>query len=523
MSRVFYYSGYRMTIFHWAGEKLIDSYSFLPDESGLNDFKQYLISSANEPVRLLVDVIEEDYFKDHIPHVSRKDREAIIRRRVIRNYPKSGDWFYSRVVGRDTEGRRDDQVIYSVQTNPDMLKPWLDIMEQSRTPLSGIWSLSLLSEKLIKIMGIEDEYSLLMTQQVPSNLRQSFFKNGQLHTSRSGVVNLDEMSLAEHIVKELNQTSSYLANQRHIGFDEVLMVHIICPARQIDLLQTQLEDTALRQYHYYALEDIIKLCDAGDTNEAYCHGVFAKLCKQQKFSKGQYGPRHLFRFYYRKLFSKYIISASVALFLIACFIALYVLSEIKLLDNNIAVNNQQADFIEASYQKQLAPIQDRLDKAIGVKSSVEFSHRLEKSRKVSPQSALYIVSDIMKRLHIKDMQITTVKWAKKQAGHIANKAGVKPVDFKYTMPTDYHYIKLQGYIGTDASSAEELAEKIRKIKTLFKSDRRIVDVSYVRLPLDTRPQTEIDRVSGMDLSSTNKAMTKNQFEIEILLGTGKDK
>lgn len=50
-----------------------------------------------------------------------------------------------------------------------------------------------------------------------------------------------------------------------------------------------------------------------------------------------------------------------------------------------------------------------------------------------------------------------------------------------------------------------------------------MDVNYVRLPLDTRPQTEIDRVSGMDLSSTNKAMTKNQFEIEILLGTGKDK
>lgn len=518
MSRVFYYSGYRMTVFHWAGDELIDHYSFMPDEDGLSDFKQYLIHSPNETVKILIDVIEEDYFKDTLPHVSKRDQQAILKRRVKRNYPDSVEWFYSRVVGRETEGRKDDQVIYSVQTNPQLLAPWLEIIKQQKIAVSGIWSLSLLSEKLIKMMAIKDNNCLLLSQQVPSNLRQSFFKNGHLQTSRSAVVNLDDMSLVEHIEKELAQTSSYLANQRHIGFDEVMMVHIICPEKSIDDLSRQLEDTALRKYHYHRLEDVAKLISGVDEKEEYCHGLFSRLCQVEFSLKGQYGPNEIFRYFYKKIISKVLLGGSAAILLLSIFTMLYIQSEVIQLNKDIDVNKKYAANVELNYKKKFLPIQEELNKTTAIQSTLSFYEQLKKSKQISPESLFNYIDNLLKRTTLDDIDITAIKWSKNKEG-IKGKTKAQYID--YSPLGEYiQNINIKGYLGSPSDSIESLAAKVNKLKSILKQDKRVLAVKLIRLPLDARSNKVIKNISGVDTNNENKSAI-NQFEIELKLKAGR--
>ena len=64
MKRIFYFSGHRMTVFHWNRKTIAGACSFEPDEEGYEKFKQYLESSEKTSACMLLDVIEEDFRKD---------------------------------------------------------------------------------------------------------------------------------------------------------------------------------------------------------------------------------------------------------------------------------------------------------------------------------------------------------------------------------------------------------------------------------------------------------------------------
>lgn len=222
MKRIFYYSGYRLTVFHWQNNECIATYAFNPGEEGIDKFQTYLKATANTPVRILVDLIEEDFKKETIPHVGAADRKAIVRRLIDRQYRKSKDYVQYKVLEREKTGRKDDVLLYSVLSNPEILEPWLKPMQATGTAISGIWSLPLLSPKLFKKLNTQAKNVLLVSQQVPSNLRQTFIRNGRFESSRSAVVNLDDAPIGEYISSEVEQTIRFLSNQRHIGFDEKL-------------------------------------------------------------------------------------------------------------------------------------------------------------------------------------------------------------------------------------------------------------------------------------------------------------
>ena len=67
MRRVLYFTGYRMVAQEWSGRRLVSSVYFEPDEQGLDLFNSYLRSYRDEPVRLLVDLIEEEFRQVRVP------------------------------------------------------------------------------------------------------------------------------------------------------------------------------------------------------------------------------------------------------------------------------------------------------------------------------------------------------------------------------------------------------------------------------------------------------------------------
>ncbi|MCK4710081.1 MAG: hypothetical protein KAU21_15790, partial [Gammaproteobacteria bacterium] len=183
MKRILYFTGYRMVAQEWEGRKLNSSVYFEPDEQGLDLFKAYLLSIKREPVRLLLDLIEEEFRQIVIPLLRGADRQGIIERNYSKFF-RNSDYKHAISQGTVKKGRKEERLLLMGLTNQDLLKPWLAILDKTSTPLSGILSLPLVAEDLISGFKSKHKCVILVTQQVPSNLRQSVFLNGKLILSR---------------------------------------------------------------------------------------------------------------------------------------------------------------------------------------------------------------------------------------------------------------------------------------------------------------------------------------------------
>ncbi|HHJ35661.1 MAG TPA: hypothetical protein ENJ87_07835, partial [Gammaproteobacteria bacterium] len=222
MKRLFYFTGYRLSVLYWKGKELVGSSSFEPTEAGLGEFRNYLSQTENIPGKFLVDVIEEDFRNEKIPHVGRNDRNSVIGRLIDRYYRASQDYCYSEVIGRDKKGRKDDIVLLGAMTNPQLIQPWLSVIDECEVPLSGIWTLPIISKKLLKVIKATSGCVLLVSQQVNSNVRQTLFRDGKLISSRQSIINQDIediSNIGELAEPEVNRTIEFLRAQNLVAVD----------------------------------------------------------------------------------------------------------------------------------------------------------------------------------------------------------------------------------------------------------------------------------------------------------------
>lgn len=225
MKRLFYFTGYRLSVLHWKGKELIGTSSFEPTDSGLDNFRAYLQQTENIAGNFLVDVIEEDFRSEKVPHVGSKDRKSVISRLVDRYYRSSQNYCYSEIIGREKIGRKDDLVVIGAMTNPQLIKPWLAIIDECEVPLSGIWTLPLISKHLLKTLKATNDVVLLVSQQVNSNVRQTLFRDGKLISSRQSIINQDHNDISgigELAATEVARTIQFLRSKNLIGENEII-------------------------------------------------------------------------------------------------------------------------------------------------------------------------------------------------------------------------------------------------------------------------------------------------------------
>ena len=522
MKRIFYYSGYRLTVFHWQNDTCIASYAFNPGEEGIEKFKTYLMASTNTPVRILVDLIEEDFKKESIPHVGSADRKAVVKRLIDRQYRKSSDYFHSKVIGRETSGRKDDILLYSVLSNPDILEPWLKPMQETGTSISGIWSLPLLTEYLYKKIQHQSNNILLVSQNVPSNLRQTFIKNGRFESSRSAVVNLDEASIGEHISSEVEQTIRFLSNQRHIGFDEKIEIHLIHRDVDLEIIKSHCSDSPLRTFHYHRIEDIQNSFSCKCKSLQYCNDLYSYICATQLIPIGHYGNKNTFSKYYEQLLSTSLYAANAIIFVISSIFSFSHLSDSHLFDKETVTLNQQTKGINNEYNKQLAKMEPQLNKTQLMKSTVLLAEKIQSNNEISPQKFMSDISKILSRSGMYDTEITKVNWTKhqKQIATTQRRQNNAP-----TLSLDYgssdeisHKATIAGFIRVSQSSLAESVMKAKSITDAFKNNKAISSVSINHMPVDIRSNSSIENESTSNTNSDINNDRKNgKFEIEIIM------
>ena len=234
LRRVFFVSNARLTVHRRRGSKWLDPVPFDAGAEGLARFARYLERRPGEPAGVIVDVVEEEFREETIPHVFGADRRALLRKRTSRLF-RDARHVRSTVLGREPQGRRDDRVLFSAITRPGVLAPWLDEMARHGVPLAGICSPATLTGAMLKAIGAEGERVLVVSLQSGGGLRQTCLRDGRLELSRLAV--MPEPHDAADVLAEVEKARRYLDSLRMEAPGERLRVCLLSHGGMLDDLR----------------------------------------------------------------------------------------------------------------------------------------------------------------------------------------------------------------------------------------------------------------------------------------------
>ncbi|HAT31418.1 MAG TPA: hypothetical protein DCW29_11380 [Janthinobacterium sp.] len=249
--QLFYLTSEQLCAYQWHQGKLGPGHVFANDAAGLEAFAAYLESRDNTPAYLLTDLIEEDFQRQSLPHVGGKTGRALLLRRLTQLY-RDTPFRMASVQGRDEDGRRDDQVLFSALTNPALPQPWLAALELARTPLAGMYSASFLGAQLVQGLRIFNQHLLMVTRQ-SGGVRQSYFQDGQLRFSRLTPA-IDRDGVVVNLAGETAKTHQFLTSTRALERGDVLHAVILAPLGQMAALAPHCHDGQELTYRFIAME-----------------------------------------------------------------------------------------------------------------------------------------------------------------------------------------------------------------------------------------------------------------------------
>jgi len=520
VNRVFYFSGHRLTIFHWDGKKFSGACSFEPDEDGLTKFKQYLEATEKSPARLLVDVIEEDFRIEVVPHVFGKDKKAVIDRLLDRYYRSSGKYVYSEVIGREQSGRRDDRVLIGGITNPALINVWVDIIEECHIPLNGIWSLPLLSKSLLPLLAEKHSAILLVSQQVNSNLRQTFFRDGKMLSSRQSVINQDAEDIS-HIgrlaVPEVKRTVTFLRNQRLIGGNEIVHIHIVGSEGQIESLKSEFKTDSLNDVTIHNLSELQKKSGLDGLSGKFSDGIAAWLCTREYAFQAHYGKVKEYSQYYYFLIAKGLKVASILLLLSATLIAESNFSSVVEHERSIELMAEQAKEYKNIYKKRFEEYESVFKNARSMNAVVDMAEQITQHGKTSPLDFMIEVSEVLSQSNLAIDHIDKIEWQLEQYKDLGDRHKVyeKGVDVTKEDPVRHIGI-VYGRISVSDKNYRSSVVQINRIIDVLQKHERVERVEAIEMPVEVRSDKAFTDESGLNVQLMGSE-DKGKFAIKIVM------
>ncbi|MCW5626908.1 MAG: hypothetical protein KIT73_19485, partial [Burkholderiales bacterium] len=159
----------------WSG-KLTNCRRFDDDEAGHAGFAAWLRGVRAAPVSLMVDMVDEDYRFETLPHTSGRDRKALVERKLKQLY-RSTPYYAATLQTHEKGKRREDRFLYSALTAPETLAPWLAAIEARNLPVRGVYALPTVTAAAARLLKLEQPNLLVVSKHL-AGLRQTFLKNG---------------------------------------------------------------------------------------------------------------------------------------------------------------------------------------------------------------------------------------------------------------------------------------------------------------------------------------------------------
>ncbi|MEQ8496545.1 MAG: hypothetical protein RLW42_20205, partial [Gammaproteobacteria bacterium] len=346
------------------------------------------------PLCVLIDVVEEEYRQETIPHVTGADRRAVLQRKYARLF-RGTPYHAAQFQGRESGERRDDRVLLTAITRPEVLTPWLDLLLEHEVPVVGIYSLPILSQRLLKRIGATGSNVLLISLQKASGLRQSFFRDGQLKISRlAHMPRLGSVPFAAHLMSEVEKLRRYLNSLALISRDSPLTIYILSHGQLLAELEQHCRDSEQEKYYLLDTEDVARRLGMQRTGEShYADPVLARLLVGRTPAQSYAQPAET-QFYTLHRMRNALAVAGVALVLASAGWSGFNFIEGVILKEQALDAAEKARFYQERFEMARAKLPETPVEPREIKTAVDLVATLAAGRR-TPEQVLTLVGEVL--------------------------------------------------------------------------------------------------------------------------------
>jgi len=520
--RALFISAHKVAVYHWHQGDLGSSYLFDTNQDGRKYLERYLRETPNIPMYVLVDVFEEEFKRDTVPHVFGADRNAIIERKKARLFRDSA-YYFARVQGRETDGRKDDQLLLAAITNSKLLSGWAELLEEYKVPVVGIYSIPLLTEGLVKAIPDLAVNSLIVSIQSISGLRQTFIQNSQLRVSR--LVQLPRYGTepyAPHIREEVDKIRRYLNSLRLIPMDQLqtnpLNVYFLLTGDLLEELKKEFKDNTSSTLHFLDINDLLKKSGSSrQVSSPFSDQLFIHQLLKTK-------PANC---YARPVERRYNTMRNMRLSMLACSALLFAgsvawsgyaaMGGLEHRQNTLSARGK-TEFYNTRYEIARESLPQIPVEPADLKVAVDLFEGLE-AYKSTPLEMIRLISVGMNQFPA--IRLGNLEWVATIDPNV--RIGSSPV------PTNQGVIGYSNYNGADSSytyyqvavitgevspfdgNYRQAISLINEFAEILRGQDNVYDVSILTLPLDISPETSMQ-------GSTGSVQRDARFSVRIALG-----
>jgi hypothetical protein len=513
-----------VTVYHWEKNSITDAFSFDVDDMGIANFARYLEQSRKLPLYILVDIVEEEYRQDTIPHVHGSDRRTVLQRKQSRMF-RGTPYCHTLVQGREAEGRRDDKVLLTGIMNPEIVNPWVKQCLQHKIPLAGIYSLPILSRALLSRLNAKATNTLLVTMQSNSGLRQSYFRDGHLKVSRLAIMpRLGAVPFVQFVLDELDRTQRYLKNMRLMGSGP-LEIHLLSHGELLDGLSRQCLDSETLLYHLFDVAGVAQAMGIqGALTTPFSDFLFAHLLLETS-PQNHYASREDQHYFKLHRLHNTLVTAGLILMLGGSIWSGYNLMKGVSLNEQRVNTELMAKHYEARFQMAKRGLPKTQVEPLDIKTGVELIDALNQ-HKATPLPMMAVIGHALDRFP--NLYLDEIKWTaspdpKAEPGRsrptgqegeeiVEPPPGINPRShYRY-----YQIAMVTGHISPFDGNYRNALALINRFTGWLKSQSGVHDVQVVTQPLNISSEASLQGSASDDATTPGKA----SFGVKVILGVG---
>ncbi|TCK16860.1 hypothetical protein DFR30_0079 [Thiogranum longum] len=510
MKYVIYVNGEQSSLYQVGRHSVQHLGSYLAGLAGMHRLRDALLKLHHHPVSILVDLIEEEFRHDNLPHILGRDRARMLARmagKLFRGTP----FRYSQVIGRSREGRRDDKALFSALTNPDNLMPLISLLDETATPLEGIFSLPLISADILKPMRACGENILLITEQPGGGLRETFLRKGTVEFSR--LAPIQESSPEEYcrlLDAEVHKTHRYLNTLRLVAPGESIDVYPVADSLRCEAVARECRES--EQLAFYPV-DIRQLALATGCKNfpdtGFSDALFAFLLGNSRHGNHYAQPQHLKRMRGWQ--------GSVAIRAASWILAVIGLSwsGMNVIDGWMATREQvqiaaSRESISERYTQltQELPVQPAearaMREATALANSLE-QHPLQSSRIFGLLGKAFTINP--------ELELRKLRWFTSDKTDAREPVSLVSSNNTAGLPLPVYSVAIvSGSLREFDGSYQHAQDQIEKMVAWLSDQPGVITVDIERAPIDTRPDTQIQGEIDNRLKNS-----RADFELRVVM------
>jgi len=500
-------SGNNATIARWRRGRLADLRRFSDDEKGHAAFEAYLRNTPRSTVSIIVDSIDEDYRTETLPHASSGDRAQLISRK-LRQLFRSTPYTAAGLQEQKAARRREDQYLFAAITRPEMLTPWLRVLNALRVPITGIYLLPVVTLSAIDRVGIKRP-NLLIVSKNESGLRQTFCKNGRMRVSRLTPPRDVSAQSTAFYAEEINSTRMYLDALTVTHVDDIITVLIL----DHDGSLSGLPDAITRhrpnaECIHLGPSELQTSLGINRFDISSCPDAVHLYLLATSRPVMNLAPSSLMTRLQVHVVGKAIYAASAAVLAIGVLWSLVNAVLIVRADGEVTRLTQQTRNFQTQYQAVTQRFPESPASSELLRDSVEAAKQMDSLRR-TPRALMLVLGSVLNGSP--DIGLNRVEWI--HGNPDTAETGLQAVDLA---PHLVNGIGQFGVIGAEVLSYkgdhQAALRNIRAFTQRLAADERVARVDVIRLPLDLDPNAGLN-------GSTATAQTAQSapFEIAVVL------